>query len=79
MDKGKLSTSANLLRVSTLGITFVLCTFTGLGFGLLLNKYLHLGDWVIIVGLFFGIIAGYVTVFEDLKALSRGQQKPPSL
>ena len=33
--KGKLSNGANLLRLSTLGITFVICTFVGLGLGLL--------------------------------------------
>ena len=43
MDKGKLSTGANLLRLSTLGINFVLCTFAGLGLGWLAHKYLHLG------------------------------------
>jgi len=79
MDKGKLSTSANLLRLSTLGISFVLCTFLGLGLGLLTRKLFHLGDWVIIVGLLFGIVSSYVVLFEDLKALNKDNENPPRL
>ena len=77
MDKEKLSTSADLLRLSTLGISFVLCTFAGLGLGLLLHKYLHWGNWVIMAGFGFGVIASYVILFEDLKALD-GPRKPPA-
>ncbi len=43
MDKGKLSTGANLLRLSTRGINFVLCTFAGLGAGLAAQKVPALG------------------------------------
>jgi F0F1-type ATP synthase assembly protein I len=78
MDKGKLSNSADLLRLSTLGLTFVGCTFAGLFIGWLLNKYLHLGEWVIVVGLFFGIVTSYLVLIEDLKALNRDQRKPPT-
>ena len=79
MDKGKLSTGANLLRLSTLGINFVLCTFAGLGLGWLLKKFLHLGDWVMMVGFFFGIFTSYFILFQDLKILnSSNQKKPPA-
>ena len=77
MDKGKLSTSANLLRLSTLGINFVLCTFAGVGLGWVAHRYLHLGEWAILVGLLFGVLASYYVLIEDLKALNRGPQKPP--
>jgi F0F1-type ATP synthase assembly protein I len=78
MDKGKLSNSANLLRLSTLGLNFVGCTFGGVLIGWLLNKYLHLGEWVILVGLLFGIITSYFILIEDLKALNQDQRKPPA-
>ncbi len=76
MDKGKLSAGADLLRLSTLGLNFVLCTFAGFGLGLLLHKYLHWGEWVIMVGFLFGVAASYVILFEDLKSLG-GPKKPP--
>ena len=78
MDKGKLSTSANLLRLSTLGIKFVLYTFSGVGLGWLAKRYLHWGDWVIMVGLFFGIVASYTNLLEDLKAFREGPPKQPN-
>ena len=77
MDKGKLSQGADLLRLSTLGISFVLCTFAGLGLGLLAHKFFHWGGWVIMVGFLFGVIASYVILFEDFKNLSQ-PPKPPS-
>ena len=78
MDKGKLSEGADLLRLSTLGITFVFCTFAGLGLGLLAHKYLHWGEWVIMVGFLFGVVTSYTILFEDLKTLSPGPKKPPT-
>ena len=77
MDKGKLSSSANLLRLSTLGINFALCIFAGLGLGWLLKRYLHLGDWVMMAGFFTGILAGFFTLMEALKSLNRPPPKPP--
>jgi F0F1-type ATP synthase assembly protein I len=77
MDKEKLSTGANLLRVSTLGINFVLCTFLGVFLGWGAQKLFHLGNWVIFVGLFFGIITAYFTVYESLKELRSSMKGPP--
>ncbi len=78
MDPRKLSTGANLLRISTLGLNFVFCTFAGLGLGWVLQYFFHLGDWVMMAGLFLGIITSYIVLFEDLKALNRDMRKPPS-
>ncbi len=78
MDKGKLSSSANLLRLSTLGINFVFCTFAGVGLGWLAKRFLHWGDWAILAGFFFGIIASYTVLLEDLKALRENPPKPPA-
>jgi len=79
MDKEKLSASANLLRLSTLGINFVFCTFAGVGLGFLARQYLHLGDWAIMAGFFFGVIASYVVLYKDLKVLIRNNPKDPRL
>lgn len=77
MDKGKLSASADLLRLSTLGLNFVLCNFAGVGAGWLLNHYCGVGDWVVIVGLLLGIAAGYRVLVEDLKKLN-AKKSPPN-
>ncbi|HVZ81571.1 MAG TPA: AtpZ/AtpI family protein [bacterium] len=53
----------------------MLCNFAGVGIGWLLNHYLGVGDWVVIVGLLLGIAAGYRVLVEDLKKLNA--RKPP--
>jgi F0F1-type ATP synthase assembly protein I len=78
MDKGKLSTGANFLRLSTLGFTFVFCTFAGLFLGWLLRRFLNWGDWVVVAGLVFGVITSYVVLFEDLRKLNQNPPKPPA-
>ena len=77
MDKEKLSTSANLLRLSTLGINFVLCTFAGVGLGFLAKKWFELGDGAVLAGFFFGVITSYVVLYKDLKILTRDNPKAP--
>lgn len=77
MDKRKLSTGANLLRLSTIGLNFVFCTFAGLGLGWLARRIFHLGDWVMIAGLLFGVFTSYVVLFQDLKALTKDTEEPP--
>ncbi len=81
MDQGKLSTGAHLLRLSTLGFNLVLCTFAGVALGWLARKFLGLGDWVLMVGFFFGIFAGFWTVYEQLRSLAAGgpgSKEPPA-
>ena len=78
MDKGKLSQGANLLRLSTLGINFALTIFVGLGLGWAAQKIFHLGDWAMLAGLLFGIVASYVRLIGDLKALRNSTPVPPS-
>lgn len=77
MDKGKLSTSANLLRLSTLGINFVLTTFLGAGAGWLLNHYLHWGPWVIIAGLLLGVFSSFYLVIADIREISPPPKNSP--
>ena len=78
MDPRKLSTGANLLRLSTLGMNFALSIFVGLGLGWGATKLFHLGDWAIIVGMLLGIVASYALLFEDLKALNSPKNGGPS-
>lgn len=70
MDPRKLSTSANLLRLSTLGLNFAFSIFIGAGLGWGAMKLFHVGAWAFIVGMLLGIVASYVLLFEDLKALN---------
>jgi F0F1-type ATP synthase assembly protein I len=70
MDQRKLSTGANLLRLSTLGMNFALSIFVGLFMGWGVHKLFHLGNWVIMAGMILGIISSYVLLFQDLKALN---------
>ena len=70
MDQRKLSTSANLLRLSTLGLNFALSIFMGLFLGWGADKLFHWGSWVIIAGMFLGVVTSYVILIEDLKALN---------
>jgi len=78
MDPRRLSQGADLLRLSTLGLTFVLCNFAGAGLGWLAVRYLGVGGWAVMVGLFFGILAGAWTVYEQVRAtLGRKPPKGP--
>ena len=76
MDKRGLSTGANLLRLSSLGISFALCTFVGLLLGWGLKEIFHLGDWVMLAGLLLGVLSSYVLLFEGLKEARRDPKKP---
>jgi F0F1-type ATP synthase assembly protein I len=81
MDQRKLSTSANLLRLSTLGINFALSIFVGLFLGWGIHKLFHWGTWVIVAGMILGVVTSYVILFEDLKALNSpndGKSNGPS-
>jgi F0F1-type ATP synthase assembly protein I len=70
MDQRKLSTGANLLRLSTLGMNFALSIFAGLFIGWGINKLFHWGSWVIVAGMILGVISSYVLLFQDIKALN---------
>ena len=77
MDPRKQSTSANLLRLSTLGLNFALSIFVGLFLGWGANKLFHWGSWVIMVGMLLGIVSSYVLLIEDLKKLYSQPKDPP--
>ncbi|MEI7542629.1 MAG: AtpZ/AtpI family protein [bacterium] len=50
-------------QLGSLGFTLVLCTFAGLGSGLLLDKWTGLKPLFTIICLLLGIIAGFVYMF----------------
>jgi hypothetical protein len=79
LDKGKLSTGANLLRLSTLGLNLALSIFAGLALGWGAQKIFHCGDWIMLVGTLLGIVAGYYGLFNDIKNLPKDKDKPSSL
>jgi len=78
LDKGKLSSSPHLLRLSLLGLNFAFSIFAGLGLGWGAQKLFHCGDWVLIVGALFGIVAGYYTLFIELKKIQNENTRPPA-
>lgn len=62
--KKKLS---DLFELSTVGLTLVFSTFIGLGMGLLLDKFFKTKPYLTIIFLLFGIVAGFVNVFREIK------------
>ncbi len=77
MDPGKLSPRTHLLRLSLLGLNFAFSIFAGLGLGWAAQKFLHLGDWAILVGVLTGIGAGYYGLFVELRKIQSETPKPP--
>ncbi|PKL90495.1 MAG: hypothetical protein CVV21_12565 [Candidatus Goldiibacteriota bacterium HGW-Goldbacteria-1] len=53
----------SLGTLGTLGFTLVICTFAGLGIGLLLDKLTGLKPVFTIIFLLFGIVSGFVNIF----------------
>jgi F0F1-type ATP synthase assembly protein I len=78
LDKGKLSSSSHLLRLSLLGLNFAFSIFAGLGLGWGAQKLFHCGDWILIAGALFGILAGYYTLFIELKKIQNENTRPPA-
>ena len=48
----------------------------GLGWGA--QKIFHCGDWVLIAGALFGIVAGYYGLFIELKKIQSENTRPPA-
>jgi F0F1-type ATP synthase assembly protein I len=53
--------------VGTLGFTMVLSTFAGLAIGIWLDKITGLKPWFTIGCLLFGIVAGFVKIYAEMK------------
>jgi F0F1-type ATP synthase assembly protein I len=75
MDPRKLSTGAHLVRVSLIGLNFVISILVGLALGWGVQQLWHWGHWVIIVGILLGIVTGYYLLFDDLRKLNAQSEK----
>ena len=62
-------------EVAQLGMTLVVATVIGLAAGYFADRWLNTKPWFTLVGLAFGIVAGFLNVFRAVKALNRND--PP--
>jgi ATP synthase protein I len=60
-----------LAELSTIGITLVLATVIGLAGGYYADRWLGTSPWLTMIGLGFGIAAGFVSLFRAVKASER--------
>ena len=59
-------------ELSTIGLTLVLATVIGLAGGYFLDRWLGTSPWLTLLGLGFGIVAGFVNLFRSVKTAERG-------
>jgi ATP synthase protein I len=57
--------------LASIGITLVVATVIGLAGGYYLDRWLGTSPWLTLVGLLFGIAAGFVNLFRSVKAAER--------
>ena len=58
-------------ELSTIGITLVVATVIGLAGGYYLDRWLGTAPWLTLIGLLFGIAAGFVNLFRSVKRAER--------
>jgi ATP synthase protein I len=58
-------------ELSTVGITLVVATFIGLAAGYYADRWLGTSPWLTMIGLGFGIAAGFVSLFRAVNASER--------
>jgi ATP synthase protein I len=58
-------------ELSTIGLTLVVATVIGLAGGYYLDRWLHTSPWLTLIGLLFGIAAGFVNLFRSVKRAER--------
>ena len=61
----------SLGEVASIGMTMVAATVIGLGAGYYGDRWLGTTPWLTLVGLLFGIAAGFVNLFRSVKAAER--------
>jgi ATP synthase protein I len=62
-----------LADLAQVGMTFVVATALGLGGGYWADRWLGSSPWLTLLGLGFGIAAGFVNFFRSVKAAERDQ------
>ena len=58
-------------ELSTIGMTLVIATVLGLAGGYYLDRWLGTSPWLTLIGLLFGIAAGFVNLFRAVKRAER--------
>jgi ATP synthase protein I len=58
-------------ELSTIGLTLVLATVIGLAGGYFLDRWLGTKPWLTLIGLGFGIAAGFVNLFRSVNRAAR--------
>ena len=61
----------SLGEVASIGMTMVAATVIGLGAGYYGDRWLGTSPWLTLLGLLFGIAAGFVNLFRSVKAAER--------
>jgi ATP synthase protein I len=54
-------------ELSTIGLALVISTVIGLAGGYYLDRWLGTSPWLTLIGLMFGIAAGFVNLFRAVK------------
>jgi len=65
--KKKDSTIKEVLALSSIGMSFVICILIGLAMGYYIDKYFSTKPWFTLLFLCFGIAAGFKNLYEAVK------------
>ena len=68
---GEKGTWKALAELSAIGMTMVLSTVIGLAGGYFADRWLGTKPWLTLIGLGFGIVAGFVNFFRSVKTAER--------
>jgi ATP synthase protein I len=69
--KDKKSVLTPLADGGTMGRHLVASTFSGMGMGWYLDKWLGTKPWLLLVFLILGIVAGFRNMFQEVRRLGR--------
>jgi len=63
-------------ELSTIGLALVIATVIGLAGGYYLDRWLGTSPWLTLIGLLFGIAAGFVNLFRAVKRAEKNVDDP---
>jgi len=63
-------------ELSTIGLALVVATVIGLAGGYYLDRWLGTSPWLTLIGLLFGIAAGFVNLFRAVKRAEKNVDDP---
>jgi ATP synthase protein I len=75
MASGERPPWTEMAEIAQVGLTLVVATVIGLGAGYYLDRWLGTKPWLTLVGLGFGIAAGFVNLFRAVKKLQQGNDR----